>query len=88
MKINFGGTKFDQLDYDEVADVLYMSVSGVEPVAREESPEGHVLRFDADGSLCGVTIIGMRKHLDEDNHIRVTVPRAEELGVPRELVPA
>lgn len=81
MTIAFGDVIFDQVDFDREADVLYLSVSGISPEHREESPEGHVLRFDLEGNLCGVTIIGVSHHIDESGRVSLTVPKREELGL-------
>ena len=80
MTISFGTTQFDKVSYDRDADVLYLNVEGVEPVRWEESPEGHVLRFDGDGDLCGVTVIGVQHHLDANGGIAVTFPSREVLA--------
>ena len=87
MTVAFGEVTFDQVDYDKDADVLYLSVGGVEPIHREETPEGNVLRFDKDGDLCGITIIGLSDQIDSEGSVEVTVPRREALDLP-ELAPA
>jgi hypothetical protein len=52
-----------------------------------ESPEGHALRFAADGRLVGLTIVGARALLERDGHITVTIP-AERIDVDaRTLAP-
>jgi uncharacterized protein YuzE len=84
MTVTLGSTVFDKVRYDEEADVLYLSVEGREAVHWEESREGHVLRFDSNCELMGVTIVDMREHLDND-HIAVTVPNRAKLTLPREL---
>jgi hypothetical protein len=40
----------------------------------EETPEGHALRFDSDGSVIGLTIINARWLLEHDGEIVVTLP--------------
>lgn len=81
MTVTFGSIEFDQVLYDDEADVLYLSVSESEPVHWEESREGHVLRFDASGELCAITIIGVTHHMGPDRAVQLTVPRREELGL-------
>jgi uncharacterized protein YuzE len=88
MTVPFGDIQFDLVELDADADVLYLRVSGAEPVHFEESAEGHALSFDADGNVCGLTIIGLRHHADDEGNVTVTVPHRESLGVPRDLVPA
>ena len=41
---------------------------------------GHALRFDADGHLVGLTIVGAKALLERDDHITVTIP-AERIDV-------
>lgn len=81
MIVTFGSIEFDKVQHDAEADVLYLAVDGREAAHWEESPEGHVLRFDADGELMGITIIDVRANLDADSCIAVTVPKREELGL-------
>lgn len=81
MTVAFGDTILDKIDYDRDADVLYLSTSGVKPVEREETPEGHVLRFDENGRVCGVTIIGLSRYEDDQGNVHVTFPQREELGI-------
>ena len=55
--------------------MLYLHVG--EPQAAsdgEETPEGHALRFDADGNVIGLTIINARWLLERDGEILVTLP--------------
>jgi uncharacterized protein YuzE len=77
MSVAFGDIIFDQVDYDEEVDVLYLSTGGVKPVEREESPEGHILRFDENGVICGMTIIGVSRYLDAEENAKVTMPQRE-----------
>jgi len=52
MSVRLGGIEFDNVDYDREVDVLYLHVG--EPstaVDWDESPEGHHLRFGADGRI-------------------------------------
>lgn len=88
MKIKIGATAFDNVFYDEDADVLYLHVGDPAcAVDFDESPEGHALRFDASGRLVGVTIVGAKALLDADGEIQITLP--EVVRVPSgELTPA
>ncbi len=81
MTVSFGDVIFDEVDFDRDADVLYLSVGGIEAAHYDESPEGHALQFDADGKLCGITVIGVSHHVGEDGRVAVTVPKLEELGL-------
>jgi uncharacterized protein YuzE len=72
MTITVGDTTFDRVDYDG-ADVLYLHTGDPAAAATsDESPEGHGLRFDADGRLIGITIVGARRALETDHRLVVT----------------
>lgn len=50
-----------QWDYDEEADVLYLSVGEPRPAIGVDIGEGLIVRFDeAAQSVVGLTIIGLR----------------------------
>jgi len=91
MSVRLGGIEFDNVDYDREVDVLYLYVG--EPstaVDWDESPEGHHLRFGADGQLVGITIVNARWLLDEDGVIVITLPerRIETRDLGDVLAPA
>lgn len=78
--IVIGGVTFDRVRYDRDADVLYLHVG--EPSAAadfDESPEGHHLRFDTDGRVVGITLVGVRRDLEAGRHVAVTVPERLEV---------
>lgn len=80
MTVTFAGTVFDNVVFDRDADVLYLNVEGAEPVVWDETPEGHVIRFDESKNLCGLTVIGVQHHMDDEGHVNVTIPVHKELG--------
>src|SRR5437879_590484 len=58
MKITIGQLTFDNASYDASRDVLYLHVGEPQAAAEsEETPEQHVVRFDQDGQVIGLTII-------------------------------
>ncbi|HEX7290912.1 MAG TPA: DUF2283 domain-containing protein [Conexibacter sp.] len=78
----------DHFGYDEAADVLYLSAGPPRQADDDDdSLEGDVVFFDADGKVSGVTIIGAREMLTHDGELHVTLP-SRGIGVrwPRELV--
>jgi uncharacterized protein YuzE len=76
MEVTIGDTTFDRVVYDTSADVLYLHVGDpTTAVDFDESPEGHALRFDGDGRLVGVTIVGARHLRDQGGPMFLTVPR-------------
>jgi uncharacterized protein YuzE len=67
VSITIWNTPFDHADYDADADVLYLHVGDpATAVDFDESPEGHALRFDAEGHLVGVTVVGAKQLLSEE----------------------
>jgi uncharacterized protein YuzE len=75
MTVKIGNLTFDNATYDEQGDVLYLHVGDRQAAAdSEETPEGHVLRFDSKGSIIGLTIINARWLLDRDGEIALTLP--------------
>lgn len=49
-----------QFVYDCEGDVLYLSIGPPRPAVGEETPEGHVMLFDATtGEFCGLTLINI-----------------------------
>ena len=51
-------------DYDQDADVLYLSVGEPRPAAGIDIGDGLVLRYDeAHGEVTGLTVIGLRERL-------------------------
>lgn len=81
--VPFEDVIFDKVDWDRDVDVLYMSTSGVTPVEREETPEGHVLRFDENGKICGMTIIGLSQYMAPTENSKVAFSQRHEVDISR-----
>jgi uncharacterized protein YuzE len=80
--IKIASIEFDNYSYDEVADVLYLSVGEPRvPAETDTTPEGHAVDFDADGNIIGMVIVSLRHLLDLDGELKITLPEAH---VPRE----
>lgn len=80
MSIHIAGISFDNVFYDAPADVLYLHVGDPHTaVDFDESPEGHALRFDAEGRLVGITIVSPRHFLERDGKLVITVPQHVEV---------
>jgi len=78
--ITIAGITFDRVRYDADADVLYLHVGDpASAVDFGESPEGHHLRFNSDGALVGITLVGVRHDLDNGQPITVTIPERVEV---------
>lgn len=75
VKVKIGQLAFDHADYDADGDVLYLHVGAPTEAEGEETPEGHVLRFEPGTQrIVGLTVINARWLLDRDGFVRVTVP--------------
>ncbi|MGH2857927.1 MAG: DUF2283 domain-containing protein [Solirubrobacteraceae bacterium] len=75
MTVQIGPLTFDHTTYDEQGDVLYLRIGEPDAAAdSEQTPEGHVLRFDADGGIIGLTIINAKWLLERDGELVVTLP--------------
>jgi uncharacterized protein YuzE len=74
MSVRIDGIEFDRVDYDREGDVLYLHVGDPRTaVDFDESPEGHHVRFGANGELVGITIVNARWLLEQDGKIVVTL---------------
>jgi uncharacterized protein YuzE len=75
----FGGWEFDHVTYDPDADVAYLSIGAPRRAVGEETPEGHIIRFDEQtGEFCGLTLIGIQRMIDGGITPTITMPRAPE----------
>lgn len=81
MTVTIGTIAFDRVRYDREGDVLYLHrTDPANAVDFDASPEGHHLRFDADGRLIGVTILNAKLLLERDGKIVLTLPERVEVG--------
>jgi uncharacterized protein YuzE len=88
MNITVGKLTFDHAAYDAAGDVLYLHVGEPQAAAEsDETPEQHVVRFDQDGQVVGLTIINAKLLLDRDGAIAVTLPELQRIDA-EELEPA
>ena len=62
--IRIGPVAFDHADYDAENDVLYLHVGEPQGAQGEETPEGHVLRFEPGTQrIVGLTVLGVKRSL-------------------------
>jgi len=81
MSVKIGNLTFDRVRYDAEADVLYLHrADPKDAVELDASPEGHALRFNAEGELIGVTIVNARWLLEHEGAVKITIP--EEVRLP------
>jgi uncharacterized protein YuzE len=85
MSVTIADITFDRVEYDSDADVLYLHLGDPSTaVDFDETPEGHALRFDAEGRLVGITLVRPKHLLDESGGLRITLPVPSDVSA-REL---
>ncbi|HWA52910.1 MAG TPA: DUF2283 domain-containing protein [Solirubrobacterales bacterium] len=77
VNLRIGPLTFDHADYDADNDVLYLHVGEPQEAEGEQTPEGHVLRFEPGTQhIIGLTVLGARAILDRDGELRITIPES------------
>ncbi len=88
LNIQIGPLVFDRADYDADGDVLYLHIGDPVEAEGEETPEGHIVRFEAGTQrVVGLTVINARSLLGRDGRLIVTVPETVEASADA-LAPA
>lgn len=82
MSVTVGPYTFQRVHYDADADVLYLATTDppIEATDWDETPEGHALRFDADGNLVGLTIVGPKAIAAELGSVPISLPFRADLA--------
>ena len=90
MSITIDGIEFDNHNYDERGDVLYLSIGEPQvPAETDATPEGHAVDFDADGNVIGMVLVGVRWLMDRDGELRITWPDGHvSHDAPSDVLPA
>jgi uncharacterized protein YuzE len=88
VNIRIGPVVFDYADYDAESDVLYLHIGKPEGAEGEETPEGHVLRFEPGTQrIVGLAALGAQAILDRDGELRITIPESVKVSAD-DLAPA
>jgi uncharacterized protein YuzE len=76
MSVTIAGIRFDQHDYDDRADVLYLSVEGYEgpPATAYASPEGHNVEYDDAGRVIAMSLANVRWLLECNGELTISWP--------------
>jgi uncharacterized protein YuzE len=75
MSVTITGIVFDQHEYDERGDVLYLSVGPPQEASRTiATPEGHAIDYDQSGAVIGMVLVNVRLFLERDGAVTVTLP--------------
>jgi uncharacterized protein YuzE len=73
--VTVAGISFDQHEYDERGDVLYLSVGKPREAFRTiATPEGHAVDYDNSGAVIGMVLVNVRFLLGRDGAVTVTIP--------------
>lgn len=76
MRVHLGPYTFDHVTYDAEGDVLYLAIGEPRDAAdSEETPEGHVVRYDDQDRVIGVSLVNVNWLLDHRGALVVTLPR-------------
>ena len=74
MIVTIAGTSFDQHEYDQCGDVLYLSAGPPrKPFRTLATPEGHAVDYDESGAVIGMVLVNVRFLLDRDGAVVVTM---------------
>ena len=88
VNITIGPMSFQRADYDAENDVLYLHVGEPQTGEGEETPEGHVVRYEPGTSrIVGLTMMGPRRILERDGNLAVTIPETVQTTA-EDLAPA
>lgn len=75
MTVTIAGIPFDHHRYDARGDVLYLNAGEPQPAARSlETPDGHAIHYDDRGAVIGLTLLNVRRALEQDGVLTLTLP--------------
>jgi uncharacterized protein YuzE len=75
MNVTIGNVTFDQHEYDERGDVLYLSIGEPRAPSRTTgTPEGHAVDYDKSGAIIGMVLVNVKFLLDRDGAITLSLP--------------
>jgi uncharacterized protein YuzE len=75
MTVTIAGTNFDQHEYDEHGDVLYLSIGPPREAHRTTAtPEGHAVDYHESGAMIGMVLVNVRFLLERDGAMTITIP--------------
>ena len=75
MSVTIAGIAFENHEYDDRGDVLYLSVGPPREATRTiATSEGHALDYDESGAVIGMVLVNVRFLLRRDGAVTVTIP--------------
>jgi uncharacterized protein YuzE len=77
MNVKIDGLTFQRANYDAEGDVLYLARGESNEAADAVlTPEGHGVRYGANGEVISVTIINAKWLLERDGYLTITLPHS------------
>lgn len=74
MTVRFGDFEFDHVVYDDRADVLYLSAGPPrEPAHQEATPDGHLVRYDENDRVIGLTVVNAKWLVERDGKVEIRI---------------
>jgi len=76
MSVTIADIEFENHEYDERGDVLYLDVKGYKgpPARAYATPEGHGIEYDEEGRVIAMTLVNVKWLLDRDGELKITWP--------------
>lgn len=86
MSVHLGPYTFDHVSYDDDGDVLYLSIGEPRDAAdSDETPEGHIVRYDDREQVIGLTLVTAKWLLDRNETLTITFPQRPAIADSQEL---
>jgi uncharacterized protein YuzE len=86
MSVHLGPYTFDHVSYDADGDVLYLSIGEPRDATdSEETPEGHIVRYDHHERVIGLTLVSAKWLLERDGTLSITFPQRSAIADAGEL---
>jgi uncharacterized protein YuzE len=84
--IHLGEYTFGHVAYYAEGDVLYMAIDKPRHAYDSaETAEGHIVRYDENYKVIGVTIVSAKRWLEKEGEIKVTFPETPAVADTREV---
>jgi uncharacterized protein YuzE len=91
MAVTIADIHFSYHVYDPRADTLFVSVDGPRLTVPEEvfdTPEGHIVEYDDGGKLVAIELMEVRRRLERDGELRISLPESPAVASSLELASA
>ena len=74
MSVTIAGIEFENHEYDERADVLYLDVEGYAGGSADAhaTPEGHGIEYDESVRVIALTLVNVKRLIERDGELKIT----------------